>query len=1104
MKADGGCDGSADPSRDAEGPHPIRRVAHMFYLVSAISTATERSLSSPHFSVHVQPSHADFRRAHHDQPGLYPSVSSRRQTARRTIELQVSCSTSLSLRVSSCNRTLRCLVNLSGLESATLRNRAITLHNSVSNTRIGCRTAVRIPRSCEVGRAMSGAGVTESHEPAGYLLMVDPRNTIRCANVRMVREHSVRYLMEILTKDGYFANQPPTVYEPDVNVRACDMSDTERATKLFRIRDGAHRLCALSKMMASRTDPKFPENFRVQVRVVPFNIDDLARRADAVGDNFASENPITIRTTCDELWALMGVRSALLQRLVAYSIEWEAVATSGGYKTTAMPKDKFPQMTENVFNEFTRLMKKISGGKPRVLTPDEVAFNLGYVQACRYLQESIPPGMPPNAELNFIERHRGASDHEGAATGASWKSVKWNTLCRLLPHAAIVATPDDPLREGGNGLVRVEGKDTRLWDVLCAVNNKGAVLSTIPGSIDFKAMQTAFFTKEAGRRPFLVLFFFAAVVRVSKTKVQQKSRGRAVTDLAYEVQTICWQYQRMAELLLKRGSLATGDKARLNCLEELIWPYIVFNDTTFEIETLPSPASSTGAALWATRSAKCTMATDLDMTSSRHPEQSKEWAELNEDQQAVDRERRALARAVVEDTSKVPSETFRHAFAGTIDTTPLGAKSQEVATSRHVLNVGLGMEAHNGRLILGRFCGFRLGTRPRSPTRDDDDEITPTAKRTRLDEEHEAEGDAGQEEENVEDAKLAVRSHLLEGMNVRMLKMSFETFARSGESHELNGKVWLILTDPPYNTQRITSGSNIAHDRFSEEQMKAAADMFERLLAPGGQCFIFCAWSQISQWQMALANAGGGDSLRPAKAPELISKKPEHACPKGGFRFTRSNVAEFAIHAYKKMPPVAGDTSKQTAQKYSAGVAFGKKKISWRSENTMPPYARHLNNYVPPVGRALLKLEISGPGEKNRILRTSQKSVPTLRDIIQLFAPKRDQLILDPFAGSMSTVIAAMAEGRAVVACEPEEVCYELAVKRVYEYGYRRAARNLMSSIPEAQRECLRHRIPGHEAVDELLEDELEMDEGGSDADMDVDDEEGESGEQDFSNGDDD
>jgi hypothetical protein len=70
---------------------------------------------------------------------------------------------------------------------------------------------------------------------------------------------------------------------------------------------------------------------------------------------------------------------------------------------------------------------------------------------------------------------------------------------------------------------------------------------------------------------------------------------------------------------------------RLNCVEELIKPYIVFNETRFEVEALPLPASSTRAALWATRSAKCTMATDLNMTSSKHPELSKEWAELNVD-----------------------------------------------------------------------------------------------------------------------------------------------------------------------------------------------------------------------------------------------------------------------------------------------------------------------------------------------------------------------------------------------------------------------------------------------------------------------------------------
>jgi hypothetical protein len=89
--------------------------------------------------------------------------------------------------------------------------------------------------------------------------------------------------------------------------------------------------------------------------------------------------------------------------------------------------------------------------------------------------------------------------------------------------------------------IRVSGISCALC-IMSTVNNKGTALSTIPGLIDFKAIQTGFFTKEACRRPFLVMFFFAAVVRVAKERGQSRSGGRNVTDVAYQVQTICLQY----------------------------------------------------------------------------------------------------------------------------------------------------------------------------------------------------------------------------------------------------------------------------------------------------------------------------------------------------------------------------------------------------------------------------------------------------------------------------------------------------------------------------------------------------------------------------------
>jgi tRNA1(Val) A37 N6-methylase TrmN6 len=93
--------------------------------------------------------------------------------------------------------------------------------------------------------------------------------------------------------------------------------------------------------------------------------------------------------------------------------------------------------------------------------------------------------------------------------------------------------------------------------------------------------------------------------------------------------------------------------------------------------------------------------------------------------------------------------------------------------------------------------------------------------------------------DEVETAKRSVQRYMRNTMQVTMLNQSFEHFARTEMSHEWNGNVSLVLTDPPYNTQRhstIARGVHreIPHDKLSDEQIKVAADLFERLLRPGG------------------------------------------------------------------------------------------------------------------------------------------------------------------------------------------------------------------------------------------------------------------------------
>jgi hypothetical protein len=111
-----------------------------------------------------------------------------------------------------------------------------------------------------------------------YLLDASPLQTVRKANVRQVKEGSVSLFLESVNKDGYKQSLAPTVYEPDPAIAARDMSDAQRAAAKFLIRDGAHRICGIAKLMADSTCTDYSETYRIQVRVVPVASNDLLCR----------------------------------------------------------------------------------------------------------------------------------------------------------------------------------------------------------------------------------------------------------------------------------------------------------------------------------------------------------------------------------------------------------------------------------------------------------------------------------------------------------------------------------------------------------------------------------------------------------------------------------------------------------------------------------------------------------------------------------------------------------------------------------------------------------------------------------------------------------
>ena len=93
----------------------------------------------------------------------------------------------------------------------------------------------------------------------------------------------------------------------------------------------------------------------------------------------------------------------------------------------------------------------------------------------------------------------------------------------------------------------------------------------------------------------------------------------------------------------------------------------------------------------------------------------------------------------------------------------------------------------------------------------------------------------------------------------------------------------------------------------------------------------------------------------------------------------------------------------------------------------MHSYVNTIDRYIPPMVPELLRSD-------GNVLRPEKKSVALLRDNIRLFAPEPAGIIVDLFAGTMSTVAAALQKGRPVYACEKFEDCFNIGQQRVRNF----------------------------------------------------------------------
>lgn len=205
------------------------------------------------------------------------------------------------------------------------------------------------------------------------------------------------------------------------------------------------------------------------------------------------------------------------------------------------------------------------------------------------------------------------------------------------------------------------------------------------------------------------------------------------------------------------------------------------------------------------------------------------------------------------------------------------------------------------------------------------------------------------------------------------------------------GEVDHVITDPPYEAEAHTKARRqrrngtvgelaIDFDRMDETTRIAVAEWFSRVCH--GWVLVFCQVEAVGTWRSAL-EAGGA---RWARGQVWIK-------PDGAPQFTGDR-------------PGMGHESIATAW-------CGEGRMRWNGGGRRGVYTHPVNVF-------------GGPPNEH----PTTKPLALMRELVTLFTDPGD-LILDPFAGSGTTGLAARMEGRRAILIEREERYAEVAARRL-------------------------------------------------------------------------
>lgn len=195
-----------------------------------------------------------------------------------------------------------------------------------------------------------------------------------------------------------------------------------------------------------------------------------------------------------------------------------------------------------------------------------------------------------------------------------------------------------------------------------------------------------------------------------------------------------------------------------------------------------------------------------------------------------------------------------------------------------------------------------------------------------------------------------------------------------------------IVTDPPYGD------TSLVWDRRVDGWQETA-------LAPQLWCF--------GSMRFHLVSAGPLEDAGWAYGQEIIWEK-HNGSSFHADRFKR--VHEIAVHRYRG---AWGDLNREVPVTHDATARTVRRKHRPPHTGDIGASAYESHDGGPKLMRSVLRVR----SEHGRAVHPTQKPLGILRPLIQYSVPP-DGLVLDPFAGSASTLIAARELGRRAEGCE--------------------------------------------------------------------------------------